>query len=109
MAYDNVITKFNFFIKLTDISKIRMADERLCSIYKNGLDTIFIIECIYNINPLKIIYNIDPLKIIIAISILIKREEFNYIYPYASIILYHYIKITNIKFILQYFFLYSMF
>lgn len=85
VSYDNAITKFTFFLKLTEKkpSEVRLAAERLRSIYMKDLDTTFINECIYFQDYIQSIK--DPPKTIIAVSTMIKREELNDIYPYVSI------------------------
>ncbi|XP_025407314.1 uncharacterized protein LOC112681265, partial [Sipha flava] len=88
LAYDNVISKYSFFLKHTKIksSEVRVSAEHLCSIYKKDLDVVFINECVHFQSYIQSKKN--PPTTIIAMSSMLKTEELEDIYPYVSIALH---------------------
>lgn len=88
LAYDNVISKYSFFLKLTKIklSEVRVSAEHLCSIYKKDLDVVFINDCVHFQSYIQSMQN--PPTTITAMSSMLKTEELEDIYPYVSIALH---------------------
>ncbi|KAL4089691.1 hypothetical protein QTP88_024681 [Uroleucon formosanum] len=88
LAYDNVITKYSFFLRLTKInpSEVRVSAEHLYSMYTKDLDVTFINECVHFQSYIQSMKN-SP-STIIDMSSMLKIEGLEDIYPYVSIALH---------------------
>lgn len=88
LAYDNVITKYSFFLRLTKIkpSEVRVSAEHLYSMYTKDLDITFINECVHFQSYIQSMKN-SP-STIIDMSSMLKIEGLEDIYPYVSIALH---------------------
>ncbi|KAL4122200.1 hypothetical protein QTP88_014574 [Uroleucon formosanum] len=88
LAYDNVITKYSFFLRLAKIkpSEVRVSAEHLYSMYTKDLDVTFINECVHFQSYIQSMKN-SP-STIIDMSSMLKIEGLEDIYPYVSIALH---------------------
>ncbi|XP_022169336.1 zinc finger MYM-type protein 1-like [Myzus persicae] len=83
LAYDNVITKYSFFLRLTKIkpSEVRVSAEHLYSMYSKDLDVTFINECVHFQSYIQSMKNFP--STIIDMSSMLKIEGLEDIYPYV--------------------------